>query len=81
MYGGLQIAENISFDGFEENYSEEQQPYIKRRGIKFNILLDKRMPGFNRNGDQEKISVQDVWDITFWKDYLDNLARNRYNTL
>lgn len=81
MYGGLQIAENISFDGLEGNYTDNQQPYIEKRGIKFNILLDKRTPGFNRNGDQEKTSVKDVWDITFWKDYLDNLARNRYNTL
>lgn len=81
MYGGLQLAENISFEGLEGEYIEEQQPYIKRRGIKFNILLDKRTPGFNRNGDQEKTSVQDVWDISFWKAYLDNLARNRYNTL
>ncbi len=81
MYGGLQMAENISFEGLEGDYNEEQQPYIKRRGIKFNILLDKRMPGFNRNGDQEKTSVKDVWDISFWKAYLDNLARNRFNTL
>lgn len=81
MYGGLQIAENISFNGFDETMNDDQKPYIERRGIKFNILLDKRTPGFNRNGDQEKTSVQDVWDITFWKDYLDNLARNRYNTL
>ena len=81
MYGGLQIAENISFNSLDETMSDNQEPYIKRRGIKFNILLDQRTPGFNRNGDQEKTSVQDVWDITFWKDYLDNLARNRYNTL
>lgn len=81
MYGGLQMAENISFNGLTGDYNDEQQPYIERRGIKFNILLDERTPGFNRNGDQEKTSVRDVWDITFWKDYLDNLARNRYNTL
>lgn len=81
MYGGLQMAENISFDGLEGDYQDEQQPYLKRRGIKFNILLDKRIPGFNRNGDQEKTSVKDVWDLTFWKAYLDNLARNRFNTL
>ncbi len=81
MYGGLQMAENILLDGLESEYDDVQHPYIERRGIKFNILLDKRAPGFNRNGDQEKLSVKDVWDISFWKDYLDNLARNRYNTL
>ncbi|MEP2951372.1 MAG: hypothetical protein ABJO91_15255, partial [Ekhidna sp.] len=81
MYGGLQIAENISFNGLDEVMNDNQKPYIESRGIKFNILLDQRTPGFNFNGDQEKTSVQDVWDITFWKDYLDNLARNRYNTL
>ncbi|MFN2396931.1 MAG: hypothetical protein ABR597_14725, partial [Bacteroidales bacterium] len=37
MYGGLQIAENISFNSLEATYNEEDSPYLKNRGIKFNI--------------------------------------------
>ena len=33
LYGGLQIAENIAFHSLEGTYNEEQEPYIKKRGI------------------------------------------------
>lgn len=81
MYGGLQIAENISFNSLEETYNEEQAPYITKRGIKFNIPLDERIPSMDSDGDQDKKSIKDMWDKDFWKEYLDELARNRYNVL
>ncbi len=81
MYGGLQLAENITFNSLNASYNEEQEPYIKKRGIKYNIPLDQRAPTFNYNGDQEKSNIKDMWDMDFWKEYLDDLARNRYNTL
>lgn len=81
MYGGLQIAENISFDGLNQDIIDEQKPYIKKRGIKFNIPLDERVPSFDSDGDQDKSTIKDMWDMSFWKEYLDDLARYRYNTL
>ena len=81
LYGGLQLAENFTFNSLNGSYNEEQEPYIKKRGIKYNIPLDQRAPTFNYNGDQEKSNIKDMWDIDFWKEYLDDLARNRYNTL
>jgi hypothetical protein len=81
LYGGLQLAENFTFNSLNASYNEEQEPYIKKRGIKYNIPLDQRVPTFNYNGDQEKSNIKDMWDIDFWKEYLDDLARNRYNTL
>ncbi len=81
LYGGLQLAENITFNSLNVSYNEEQEPYIKKRGIKYNIPLDKRAPTFNYNGDQEKSNIKDMWDMDFWKEYLDDLARNRYNAL
>lgn len=81
MYGGLQIGENITFNGLNGMYNEEASPYIKKRGIKFNIALDYKSPSFDSDGDQDKSNIKDVWDITFWKSYLDDLARYRYNTL
>ncbi|TYA70077.1 hypothetical protein [Seonamhaeicola marinus] len=81
MYGGLQIAENIAFNALDGVYNEEASPYLKKRGIKFNIALDNKSHSFDSDGDQDKSNIKDVWDITFWKSYLDDLARYRYNTL
>ncbi len=81
MYGGLQIAEYISFNKLSTFEDEEQEPYIKRRGIKFNIPLDQRVPSFDSDGDQDKSNIKDMWDMDFWTEYLDDLARYRYNTL
>lgn len=81
MYGGLQLAENISFHGLSSLYNENDQPYLKKRGIKFNIALDHKAESFDSDGDQDKRNIKDVWDMSFWKSYLDDLARYRYNTL
>lgn len=81
MYGGLQIAEYISFKKMGTIENEEQEPYIKKRGIKFNIALDQRVPSFASGGDQDKLNIKDMWDMDFWTEYLDDLARYRYNTL
>ena len=80
MYGGLQIAENISFHGLNVDIHDEQKPYINKRGIKFNIPLDQRVPSFDSDGDQDKSTIKDMWDMSFWTAYLDDLARYRYNT-
>ena len=81
MYGALQLAENISFNALEGIYNETDTPYIKRRGIKFNIALDQKSDSFDSDGDQDKSNIKDVWEMSFWKYYLDDLARYRYNTL
>jgi hypothetical protein len=81
MYGGLQIAEYISFGELNTLKDEEQKPYVEKRGIKFNIALDERVPSFASKGDQDKSNIKDMWDMDFWTAYLDDLARYRYNTL
>ena len=81
MYGGLQIAEEITFKQLRSLQDQEEEPYIKRRGIKFNIPLDERVPSFDSDGDQDKSNIKDMWDMDFWTEYLDDLARYRYNTL
>ena len=75
MYGGLQLAENISFRALEGIYNESDAPYLKNRGIKFNIALDLKSDSFDSDGDQDKSNIKDVWDMSFWKSYLDDLAR------
>lgn len=88
MYGGLQLAEDINFYGLEE-FNKNDSPDIKSRGIKFNIPFDKRSPtyfgnGFNENdfrGTATKNAIANVWDITFWEAWFDQMARYRYNAI
>lgn len=83
MYGGLQIAEYISFKGFNQTYNEEDTPYLKQRGVKFNIPLDKDSPTYfyGNDGTSHKLAIRHVWDIDFWKTWFDEMARHRYNVL
>lgn len=83
MYGGLQIAENINFDGFAKIYNEEDSPYLKNRGIKFNIPLDKKSPTYyySTEGTSHELAIEHVWDMSFWTTWFDEMARHRYNVL
>ena len=83
MYGGLQLAENIQFHDLARAYDEEEAPYLKNRGIKFNLPLDKESPTYfyGFQGTAHKLAVKDVWDLGFWKTWFDEMARHRYNVL
>jgi hypothetical protein len=87
MYGGLQIAENISFDGLTGVYNTEVSPTILKRGIKLNLPWDKESPTYGRydkgahSGTSVQLSIADVWDMTFWTGWFDEMARNRYNLI
>ena len=83
MYGGLRLAEIIQLQGLKSVQEEQDAPFIKQRGLKFNISLDVRTPSFadggpGSNGDMNR---EYVWDLEFWKDWLDDAARYRYNFL
>ena len=73
MYGGLQIAENINFNGFAGSYNEEESPYLKYRGIKFNIPLDKECPTYYyiTDGTSHKVAIRACLGYGF----LENLVR------
>ena len=81
MYGGLRLAEIIKLSGLENFTEEQESPFIKRRGLKFNIPLDKRTSSFADNGLNADMHIEYVWDLDFWKAWLDDLARYRYNFL
>ena len=81
MYGLLELAEQISLYGFEGIKATEQKPFIKKRGIKFNIPLDARLPSYDDTGDAAQNNIIEMWNTEFWHAYLDNLAVNRYNVL
>jgi len=81
MYGGLDIAEAIRIHALGDLAEGEHRPYIKRRGIKFNIPLDVRTPSYSDNGDSFQANIPEVWSTTFWHEFLDEMARHRYNVL
>jgi len=83
MYGGLQVAEYINFDGFSGSYSDTDSPAHKRRGIKFNIPFDAESSTYMRgnSGTAHKHAIRNVWDMSFWTSWFDEMARHRYNLL
>ena len=84
MYGGIHLGELVKANRLEQTKDEDQTPYIVRRGLKFNIPLDIRQPSHGENWKEStsaQTNVVNVWDIQFWTEYLDVLARQRYNVL
>ena len=82
MYAGLEMAERLQ-DGKEllKTGTISGKPYMPYRGIKFNIPLDARNPSYDDTGDAAQQNIETMWDFSYWKNYLDNMARYRYNLL
>ena len=81
MYGGLDIAEAIRLGTLAELKTGEHAPFVERRGIKFNIPLDARTPSYSDAGDAAQQNIPEMWSMDFWREFLDELARDRYDTL
>lgn len=83
MYAGLQLAENISFDGLSQKFDENVSPDFVQRGVKLNLPMDKRVPTYSgyMGNTSTQHAVKNVWDMKFWEEFLDQQARNRYNVL
>ncbi len=80
MYGGLELAEVIRCSGIDGVRALDRNPYMPLRGIKFNCPLDERTPTYHAHtGDAQQKNVLVMWDMAFWKAYIDDLARFRYN--
>jgi hypothetical protein len=79
MYGGLELAEQIRVNGVAGVKDTDRNPYLALRGTKFNIPLDLRTPSYTDMGDSAQANIATVWDFEFWREYLDQLARDRYN--
>ena len=83
MYGGLDIAEAIRTGAFDSLKDSDHTPYIKQRGIKFNIPLDVRTPTYSGNEwpDSARLNVAEMWSKDFWQEQFDDMARHRYNVI
>ncbi len=81
MYGGIHLGELATAGSLGDVTNSDHAPYIAKRGMKFNIPLDKRQPSFDDNGTAARENSKHVWDLTFWKEYIDTIAKQRYNVL
>jgi hypothetical protein len=81
MYGGLDIAEAIRLRTLNNIGDSDNKPYLQRRGIKFNIPLDVRTPSYSDMGDAGQQNIPVVWEMDFWQQQFDEMARNRYNVI
>ncbi len=81
MYGGLDIAESIKLYGLNATVEGNHSPTIKNRGIKYHFDADARTPSYSGAGTSAQESIEYNWDMQYWKDYLDIMARQRLNTI
>ena len=82
MYGALRLAEMVRLDkALPKKLAVHGKAAISRRGVKFNIPLDARTPSYDDTGDAAQTNIVHMWDFEFWRAYLDDMARTRYNTL
>lgn len=82
MYGELEVAEQIRLTRDPLKVTAcEGKPYIGKRGLKFNIPLDARAPSYDDTGDAAQKNIPVMWEYDFWTEFLDNMARHRYNVL
>jgi hypothetical protein len=81
MYGGFDIAEAIRLETINLISDSDSKPYLERRGIKFNIPLDLRTPSYSDMGDAAQQNIPVVWEMEFWQQQFDEMARNRYNVI
>ena len=80
MYGGIEVAEHLKLGLPIGNVN--RTPLIVKRGLKLNIPWDCRTPSYCDKGDAAQKNIVNVWDFkNFWKPYLDDMARYRYNVL
>ncbi len=82
MYAGLELTENLQAGkDLLKTGTLTGEPYMPYRGIKFNIPLDARTPSYDDTGDAAQKNIETMWEFDFWKNFLDNMARYRYNLL
>jgi hypothetical protein len=81
MYGGLDLAEAVRLGTIESFADSDHTPRIERRGIKFNAPLDVRTPSYSDNSDAAQANIAEMWSLDFWREFLDNMARHRFNVL
>ena len=78
MYGVLDLTESIRL---RLDPAKKVSPSIHRRGLKMNIPLDARCPSYDDSGTSAIRNIPVVWEMPFWKEFLDRMAEHRFNVL
>jgi hypothetical protein len=81
MYGGLDIAEAFRLGTINTLPESDNKPYLERRGLKFNLPLDLRIPSYADLGDANQQNIPVFWELDYWQLQFDEMARNRYNVI
>lgn len=81
MYGALELAEQIRQRGLDGIVDTAKAPAMADRGVKFNIPLDVRTPSYTDACDAAQKNIAEMWSPDFWKPFIDELARARYNMI
>ena len=67
MYGGLELAEAVQLaNGLGGVTNRQTNPYLEKRGIKFNIPLDARSPSYSDDSDSAQANIANMWEKDFW---------------
>lgn len=80
MYGLLDLCDKYD-GGWPPLGDITVQPRILRRGIKLNLPLDARTPSYSDASTSAFENIPQVWEWDFWTEYLDSMARSKYNVL
>ncbi len=82
MYGGLDVSDLLRGGAsFANIQAVDKNPFIRKRGLKFNIPLDARTPSYSDNNIVAQANIPHMWEMEFWREYLDEMALNRLNRL
>lgn len=81
MYAGLELAETIRLKGIIGIEEMDREPYIEKRGLKYNIPLDARTPSYSDVGSAAQLNIATMWEMDYWKKFIDELAKSRYNVI
>lgn len=81
MYGVFDLTEQIKLAGLDKIEETNQNPYMPVRGVKFNIPLDVRTPTYTDPSEVCQQNISEMWSLDFWKEYIDTLARDRFNMI
>ena len=77
LYGCLELADQVRLGTWlDPQLLVERSPALPIRGVKYNLPYEPYADGEPFTQNEET-----CFDLEFWVDYLDELARNRYNCL
>jgi hypothetical protein len=81
MYGALELAEQINSYGLKEVRRPPRIPIWKYGEPNSTFPLDARTPSYTDASEAAQKNIPEMWSFDFWQEYIDNLARYRFNLI